>query len=356
MRLNRCLFKTLSLLLALLALTTACDVHEIPEFPEAEPLVLRLQFDTDLTPWHHSVKQSQVSEVSVGTPAPSLCTNGVMRYVVAAYPMLNGRVLSSQLVRQFAFDRTLNGGYDNSLTVALPAGDYKVMVWADLRANALEAPFYLTDDFAEITLQGSYRGSTILRDAFRGTADASVTTSIVLHDPDTINIAMQRPMARYEFISTDLKEFIDKEVENTRTRGETSEVEEKAPYRRIDTNDYRIVFYYNGFMPSAYNMFLDKPVDSSTNVHFTSQITQLNDKEASIGFDYVFVNGKSTSVTTQIAIYNRAGERISLTDPIDIPLKRSHHTILRGAFLTQSSSKGLVINPDFEGEYNIIIP
>lgn len=208
-----------------------------------------------------------------------------------------------------------------------------------------------------MTLQGEHQGKTNLRDAFRGTGDISLAASIAMHTPDTVDITMQRPLAKYEFISTDLKEFIDKEVQNAISRGEVAEVsEDKAPSRVVDMNDYQIVFYYTGFMPCAYNMFLDKPVDSATGVSFPSKITQLSDTEASIGFDYVFVNGSDASVTTQIAIYDKRGEQISLTDPISIPLKRSRHTILRGSFLMQEATKGLVINPEFDGEYNLIIP
>lgn len=351
-------FRNLTLALSFCGLVTACDVHEMPEMPENEPFVIRLKFDTDMTPWHHTVKKTQVSEVSLGEPMPSISDNGIMRYVVRVYPLLGGRDVSpQQCVKEFVYEKPVYDGYDNTLTAALPSGDYKVMVWADMRETSSDTPFYFTDNFVEMTLQGEHQGNTNLRDAFRGTGDISLAASIAIHTPDTVDITMQRPLAKYEFISTDLKEFIDKEVQNAISRGEVAEVSEgKAPSKVVDMNDYQIVFYYTGFMPCAYNMFLDKPVDSATGVSFPSKITQLSDTEASIGFDYVFVNGSDASVTTQIAIYDKRGERISLTDPISIPLKRSRHTILRGSFLMQEANKGLVINPGFDGEYNLIIP
>ena len=351
------LFRNLTLALSLCGLITACDVHEMPDIPENEPFVIRLNFDTDMTPWHHTVKKTEVAEMSLGDPAPSMSDNGIMRYVVRVYPLQNGREVSpQQCVKEFVYEKSVYDGYDNTLTAALPSGDYKVMVWADMREISSGTPFYFTDNFVEMTLQGEHHGNTDLRDAFRGSADISLAASIAVHTPDTVDVTMQRPLAKYEFISTDLKEFIDKEVQNALARGEVAEVAgDKTPSRDVDTDDYQIVFYYTGFMPCAYNMFLDKPVDSSSGVSFSSKITQLNETEASIGFDYVLINGKDASVTTQIAIYNKDGKQISLTDPISIPLMRSRHTILRGSFLMQEATKGLVINPEFDGEYNLII-
>ena len=93
-------------------------------------------------------------------------------------------------------------------------------------------------------------------------------------------------------------------------------------------------------MPHAYSMYTDKPVDSSTGVMFESTLRKLSESEASMGFDYVFVNGKKSAVT----------------EPIEVPLKRSHHTTLTGMFLMSEASGGVTINPDFDGDHNLIFP
>ena len=82
-------------------------------------------------------------------------------------------------------------------------------------------------------------------------------------------------------------------------------------------------------MPHAYSMHTDKPVDSSTGVMFESTLKKLSESEASMGFDYVFVNGKKSAVTVQIGIYDNEG--------------------------TQASG-GVTINPDFDGDHNLIFP
>jgi hypothetical protein len=212
--------------------------------------------------------------------------------------------------------------------------------------------FHNTDNFAEIRLQGDHKGNNDYRDAFRGSNNISLVADIMEHLPDTLDIAMQRPLAKFEFVTTDLKEFIDKEyqylLKEVETRGELLPT-------RVNTDDYKVVLYYSGYMPFAYNMNADKPVDSKLGVSFESKIDVLNENEASLGFDYVFVNGKTSSVTVQIGLYDKEDSQLALSVPINVPLQRNHHTVVKGSFLMEETSGGITINPDFDGNHNIVI-
>ena len=152
---------------------------------------------------------------------------------------------------------------------------------------------------------------------------------------------------------------VNVEKEATRlSRAGANDVEsaEDAATRFVNIEDYRVVFYYAGFMPYAYNIHADKPVDSKTGVFFESKIDALNDNEASLGFDYVLVNGVKSHVAIQIGLYDKANTRIASSNPINVPLQRDRHTIMRGSYLIEQASGGIVINPEFDGEHNIIIP
>jgi len=70
----------------------------------------------------------------------------------------------------------------------------------------------------------------------------------------------------------------------------------------------------------------------------------------------VFVNGKESALSAQIAIFDNEGTQLSLTEPIEVPLKRSHHTIMKGRLLMSDASGGVTINPDFDGDHNLIFP
>lgn len=164
---------------------------------------------------------------------------------------------------------------------------------------------------------------------------------------------MVRPLAKFEFVTTDVEAFVEKEIQAALSRGELSE--DLVPSRVIDVSQYKVMFYYFGFMPNTFNVFTDKPSDSTTGVRFEGRITQLNDQEASLGFDYVFVNGKESNVTVQVAIYDKEDRQLSMSEPINVPLRRSKHTLLKGEFLMQKTSGGIGIDPSFGGDFDIVI-
>ena len=82
---------------------------------------------------------------------------------------------------------------------------------------------------------------------------------------------------------------------------------------------------------------------------------RLSDTEAKIGFDYLFVGHEQAAVMVQIGVYDSAGEQLSLTEPIEVPIKRNHHTIMKGMFLMSDAEGGVAINPDFNGNHNLVI-
>lgn len=335
-----------------LFLLSACDVHEWPETPEFVKMHLRLNYETDMTKWIHLYNGTSIIEQGLGETYDNHQDYGKIRYIVRTYPVSEKQRTMQGYTQEFVFTKDISEGYDHEVTLDVLPGNYNVMVWSDLVKTSSDAHFYNADNFAEIRLQGDHQGNTDYRDAFRGTNNISLEADIMDRLPYVLDVTMQRPLAKYEFLTTDLKEFVDKEFEylqkEAASRGE-------IPPTRVNTDDYKVVFYYSGFMPNTYNMNTDKPVDSKMGVLFESKLGILSENEASLGFDYVFVNGKKSAVTVQIGLYDKENRQLALSDPIDVPLRRSHHTILRGSFLMQQASGGITINPDFDGNFNIEI-
>jgi len=331
-------------------LLSACDVHEWPETPEFVKMHLRLNYETDMTQWEHLYDGASVIEQGLGDTYDNHQDYGKIRYIVRTYPVSEKQRTMQDYVQEFVFTKDIAEGYDHEVTLNVLPGNYNVMVWSDLVKTSGDTHFHNADNFAEIMLQGDHKGNTDHRDAFRGSNNISLVADFIEHEPETLDVIMQRPLAKFEFLTTDLKEFIDKEYEflqkEAATRGE-------VPPTRVNTDDYKVVFYYSGYMPYAYNMNTDKPVDSKTGVLFESKLGVLNANEASLGFDYVFVNGKKSAVTIQIGLYDKEDRQLAVSDPINVPLQRNHHTILKGSFLMQEASGGITINPDFDGNHNI---
>jgi hypothetical protein len=313
---------------------------------------LRLNYETDMTEWDHLYDGAEVIEQGYGETYDNHRDYGKIRYIVRTYPVSEKMRPTSDYTQEFVFTKDISEGYDHEVTLDLLPGNYNVMVWSDLIQTSSDNHFHNADNFAEIRLQGDHKGNNDYRDAFRGSNNISLVADIMEHLPDTLDIAMQRPLAKFEFVTTDLKEFIDKEyqylLKEVETRGELLPT-------RVNTDDYKVVLYYSGYMPFAYNMNADKPVDSKLGVSFESKIDVLNENEASLGFDYVFVNGKTSSVTVQIGLYDKEDSQLALSVPINVPLQRNHHTVVKGSFLMEETSGGITINPDFDGNHNIVI-
>lgn len=342
--------RILSLLLVLfasLSLLTGCDVHEFPDVPENVMLRLKLNYDTDMPQWEYPITEAR----SV-VPSKSMQSDGGMRYIIRLYSRT--RSSRSTAIREFFFTRNVADGYNAEFLLEVPAGDYTIMVWSDLTETVNgDFRFYDAADFSQIVLKGEHEGNNDYRDAFRGSRDVSLVAGIEEKTPETVRVEMVRPLAKYEFVTTDVQAFIDKEVRAALSRGET--LPEEAPSRGIDFEKYRVEIYYVGFMPDTFNMFTDKPSDSSTGVSFPGRISMLDNGEASLGFDYVFVNGVESAVTVQVGIYDEDGNRLSMSNPVNVPLQRSKHTLLKGKFLMQNASGGVSIDTSYSGDHNIIL-
>ncbi len=342
--------RLLYLLLCLpMLILSACDIHEFPEIPEQMPIHLTLHYDTKLTPWEHQYDGKNVTEVGMGTPYESRREYGNIRYVIRAYPVDAKKRNVENYSHEMILTRDIVDGYEHEVTFTLPVGEYTIMVWSDLYDG--QQPYYNAENFHEIRLAGENRhGSNEFRDSFRGTSRVSVEADDTLREPQQVEILMQRPMAKYEFITGDIVEFAEKEAIRIAAKTEGT----KADPTRINIEDYKVVFYYRGFVSTAYSMHEDIPSDGDTGIIYESSLTELSDTEASVGFDYVFVNGKVAEVTLQIGIYDSEGDEVALTERIVVPLRRNRHTIMTGNFLMTKASGGVSINPDYEDDYNKI--
>lgn len=341
--------KILGYLAGLLAVLSvcSCDVHEFPKEgePAKVPFTLHLSYATEMPPFKEIIYETRAGLA------------GDTRYVVCAYRAdAEGQFGREEVLRQ-TFTKTGTGDLDNSVQLMLEPGDYRFIVWTDYVDSGTDADkYYAAGDFEEVILthRGDYVGNTDLRDAFRGTVDATVAQD----GSGEATAEMQRPLAKFRFISTDFDEFItraleqmaQKEAEKAEAAG--LQAPDVSDTRVVDLNSYRVVFRYVGFMPCSINMFTGRPADSWTGIWFEGGLSRLSDTEAEMGFDYVFVNGTESSVSVMVEVHNVDGEVVSSTSTIEVPIKRSMLTTVRGKFLTAETGGNIGIDPDFAGDYN----
>lgn len=346
--------RSLKLFILALSISLISCVHEFPSpHPDLVPFRLNLDFSTEL-PIHEEITFG----ADDATKLPSEFHD--IRYVVNAFPVdrdgTESRVPDTSFVFTVPSTETLN----RTLDFSIKEGSYVFRVWTDyVDAGSVSDKYYLTDNFSEIILPdaSNHSGSNDYRDAFRGSVQTEVIDptyyrgSALESIATEADIAMQRPLGKYKFVSTDVDLFLTRVLEAMQLQASGTKADMLS---KVNLDDYNVVFRYNAFMPCSYNMFTDKPADSWTGVWYSGRLTQDNEDELSLGYDYIFVNGKETTLSVSVEVYDKDGKMMSQTNPIDVPIIRSHLTVVKGNFLTSSASGGVSISPSFDGEdYNI---
>lgn len=339
------------LLLGALAVVS-CDVHEFPDAPE--PPAPKRQLTVELT-FEHELPFFQLVEYDRnGAVVRTRALEYERRYILKAYSTSRGE-LSRNEEAVWTFTRGSADPGDAVFDIDMPEGDYVLMVWSDfIDAGSGIDKHYTTADFADISLidREHHPGSDETRDAFRGTAEVSAADR-------KVTVTMERPLARYTFISTDLDAFLDTRGHNVKeesSQADGGSSDSRDPGRAIDLSAYGVRFTYPQYMARSFNMFTNRPADSWTGVRYESDLKVIDSNHAQVGFDYVFVNSHDTSVNVSVEVYDRKdGTVLARIRPVDVPLSRSKHTYVAGPFLTATAGGSAGIDPDFDGEFNIWI-
>lgn len=274
-----------------------------------------------------------------------------LRYTINVYDAKE-RAASPVPKTTLRFTAPIDQTIDNWVPLELLPGDYRLVLWADYVDSASDLDkYYDTSDFGEIILNNvnGHPGSNPYRDAFYGETNIHIGQP---YEAETeASVVLKRPVAKYTFISNDLRDFLDKEASRTRE----NDGADKAPMQAPPLTDYTVRIVYTRYMPCSFNAHTGKPADSRTGVEFRSLISMMDDDHAQLAFDHVFTNGSETSVAVAMEVLYKDGSIVGRMPQIDVPLKRSHHTIITGKFLTTKSGGALGINPDYIGDFNIEI-
>lgn len=339
------LLHTLALVLAVFG-TLSCDVHEWPEDAPAD-IVLKLDFNTGLP---------QFIVINVGdTRASSDGGTYDVRYLIEAYRMLPDGSFSDTPNGRYTFTKSDTEDLNAEFRLSIDEGTYMFRAWTDfVKKGTVTDLYYNTDNFRQITLQGEHSGNNDFRDAFVGSAQMTVRRLGSKDPVSSCTVEMERPLAKFEFVTTDLQAFITKAINDMRTKAPDGQNKEIGP-EDIDLDKYKVVFYYSGYMPYMFNVMDNKPCDSKMGVTFESKIRAINEHDARLGFDYVFVNGKESSVMVTVGLFDDEGTQLSMTRQIEVPIKRSMLTTIKGDFMMQNTGGGVAIDPGFDGEFNVWI-
>ena len=357
----------LALSIAALNVLSSCDVHELPStYYDAVDYTIDLRYDTEF-PFYKEVIYSRADGDGIADDGRMSIYEHDIRYILEVYPAADSHPADQKPVSTFVFTKSTSSDIiDNQVKIKLNEGVWDIYVWTDfVEKGSDKDKYYKTTNFGGITYVDfdNYSGNNVCRPAYRGMTTVKVEHPYrymedeQLPDYHTV-IDNLPPMARYEFVSTDVEEFVDRlrfiSASYKSRNDEDSRGEGSRALTRADLEEFKVVFRYTTFMPSVYNIFTDRPTDSLTGMTFESTM-DLRDDGIVLGFDHVFVNGNEAIVNVAVDVYNGTGEKIASTPSIEVPILRKKNTVIRGEFLSSVGSGGVAIKPGFDGEYNLEI-
>lgn len=247
---------------------------------------------------------------------------------------------------KLAFHRPLSVALqtDGTCLVELqaPAGDYDLYLWTDYaRADAPQADtYYHTESLKAITIntEPGYTANTDAKDAAYFTQ-----TGISLTETGAeIEAELQRPLAKYRLIATDVEEY--------------RKLREKDIAKFPPLEELTVMISYNGYFPSGFNATSGKPNSAVGGITYSSALPSVpqDEKEVQIGSDWVFVNGTESLVNVAIQVLNKQGEVISRIENTAIAYRRNYNTTIKGGFLTAGQSGGNIqVNTEWDGSYDV---
>lgn len=340
------LFRRVNLvILLLMSLASVSCVHEFPEPGELTEVRLTLTHELPWSEYEYNYKRTGKS-----TRQNSAGSRNA-RYIIRAYRQGDVTMPLYEFVRM-SDDLTLQ---PFTTSISLPEGEWDIYVWQEMTDSGKS--FYLTSDFAQIGYADPYTGDTDCRDVFEGHTRVNVKASYEADHFIGADISLERPVAKYVFIATDFGKFYD-EVLLPANQGAVQG--EKKAWSSLSLSErkellagYSVTAYYPLFMPSVYDMFQQKAIDSARGIRYKAEIEPISDNEAVVSFDYVFMNHSESAVQVMLALRMPQGSETSMTPTVSVPLHRERITYVRGEFLTTGANGGLNIDFGFNDDYNI---
>ena len=333
---------TIGFLALVLTIVLAGCVHDYPSMTEdgeegIDPTLVEVNtevtLDLELVPLEIITQKNARSGTTKARAGEQ--TDYRRRFIIEAWR--EGKPAARQVTVMDNAEENGDGKITLPIHLKLHAVEYTLAVWTDYVAAGTDTDLYYdTKDLQYVSCRDPYTGSTDYRDCLYGTTPLDLRQYRDAWNAKVqAKVDMVRPLAKYELIATDVKDFLH-----------------KTKKQRIDGEAFTITFSYGFYLPTVFNVLSGKPADSRTGIAYTTPLTVPTDgqEECTIGTDFVFVNGEESFVKLSMEIQDGDGNGISRTTGLEVPYRRGHLTTVRARFLTNEMQGGVDIDDEFEGD------
>ena len=240
----------------LVLVSTGCDktVLEFPENGGVDPTLVNMNLTLAIDPKIEPYEPTGRSE------APEADTHDVRWIVEVFRDEIGGEPVEQQVL---SCEQAADGHHAIRTSLAVHAARYHVVAWMDYVDDGSTADkYYHVNSLSSISVPeaGDYIGNEDHKDAYiaqqeidlkdyrdrwNATVDATAT--------------LQRPMAKIEFITTDIDKFLD---ELAARRAKAGTIAENLLVKNPDLSTIRVQVEYAGYFPSGFNAYTNKPNDA----------------------------------------------------------------------------------------------
>lgn len=339
----------LSVLFVAVALLSCSKVHEFPEpGKEVDPTDVNIRFKVSCRiqlDGYDIVTKSSMSDV--------LRSDSAAFYDRRFIVNVRSNEYVDTLVESYTILRDVTDVSPLIIETKLNTRKYKVIAWMDYVRKGTETDLYYTTSNGK-ALNAIHQPSAVRYTAGSDFKDAQTFVSDIDLTPYagqwyadiTIPVPLQRPVAKITFLTNDLVEF-------------AGQIGYKGSLKDL-ADDLVLEFRYDGYYPTGFNAHTGRLNDSQVGYGFISRSSYpytLEGKDyARVGFDYVFVNGETSSVTISARIrFRSTGQFINEVNNVVVPITRGRETVLIFKFLTKEYVPGIGIDPGFDGEFDVYV-
>ena len=338
----------LSVALAALCLCSCQKVHEFPgQGRSVDPTDIETRINVEC-----KVQITGFDIVTKGSQRASELSDSAAFYERRFIVNIHSSDSSDELVESHTVVRDVTDESPLAIDTKLHTRKYKVVVWMDYVKKGTQTDlYYLTSNGTALNAvhqpsADNYRACSDFKDVQTFVSDIDLTPYAGQWFADiTIPAPLERPVAKITVLANDLAEY-------AAHIGYEGSLEKLA-------EDIEIEFSYDGYFPTGFNAHTGKLNDSQLGYGFNSPASYPYDFEQKdytrIGFDYVFVNGDSSSVTITVKIKTKGGKLINVVNNVVVPITRGKETVLIYKFFTKEYVPGIGINPEFDGEFNVYV-
>lgn len=320
-------------------LWSSCTFHQEPDGLGEDPTDVNVTATVNL---NLTLPVSESSEVDM---LPTIADNLTHRFVVEA-TLPDG----TSIDRQTFFEPVEEGKTTYRLPVRmnLNARQYKLMVWSDyvLAEKPDSNLVYNPATFMPVMpAYASYPQGNDRKDCFRACADLDLRQYADVWDAEVeTEVALERPIGRYEIVTTDLGAFRNRLLDGS-----------------IPGNTFRVRVRYSSYLATGYNVLENVPKNYLSYMSFiqninSSTLANPDNAQMRIAFDWLLCNPGDdvTEIPVEIEILNESDTQVARSF-VNIPVKQGYNTVVTGRFLTSTDQGGVNIDGEYDGTIDINI-